>query len=59
MIPTVVFNNVIPQYTNEVTHLGHILTPDLDDKNDIIRAVKRGEILHPARIAVAIYLKNN
>ena len=40
VIPTVVFNNVVLQYSNEVTHLGHILTPDLDDKNDIIRAVK-------------------
>ena len=37
VIPTVVFNNVVLQYSNEVTHLGHILTPDLDD---IIRAVK-------------------
>ena len=36
MIPTVVFNNVVLQYSNEVTHLGHILTPDLHDKNDII-----------------------
>ena len=40
VIPTVVHNNVVLQYSNEVTHLGHILTPDLDDKNDIIRAVK-------------------
>ena len=40
VIPTVVFNNVVLQYSNEVTHLGHILTPDLHDKNDIIRAVK-------------------
>ena len=40
VIPTVVFNNVVLQCSNEVTHLGHILTPDLDDKNDIIRAVK-------------------
>ena len=40
MIPTIVFNNVVLQYSYEVTHLGHILTPHLDDKNDIIRAVK-------------------
>ena len=40
MIPTIVFNNVVLQYSDEVTHLGHILTPHLDDKNDIIRAVQ-------------------
>ena len=40
VIPTIVFNNVVLQYSYEVTHLGHILTPHLDDKNDIIRAVK-------------------
>ena len=40
VIPTIAFNNVVQQYSYEVTHLGHILTPHLDDKNDIIRAVK-------------------
>ena len=39
VIPTIVFNNIL-QYSYEVTHLGHILTPHLDDKNDIIRAIK-------------------
>ena len=40
VIPTIVFNNVVLPYSYEVMHLGHILTPYLQDKNDIIRAVK-------------------
>ena len=39
-LPDIVFNNVVLHYSEEVTHLGHILSSDLDDKSDIIRAVK-------------------
>ena len=39
-LPDINFNNVVLHYSKEVTHLGHILSSDLDDRSDIIRAVK-------------------
>ena len=39
-VPDIIFNNVVLYYSNKVTHLGHILSSDLNDKSDIIRAVK-------------------
>ena len=39
-LPDIIFNNVVLHYSEEVTHLGHILSSDLDDRSDIIRAVK-------------------
>ena len=39
-LPDINFNNVVLHYSEEVTHLGHILSSDLDDRSDIIRAVK-------------------
>ena len=39
-LPDIIFNNVVQHYSDEVTHLGHILSSDLDDKSDIIRVVK-------------------
>ena len=36
----IVFNNTILKFQEEVTHLGHILSYDLDDKKDILRAIK-------------------
>ena len=39
-IPTIVFNNIPLSFLDEVSHLGHSLTYNLDDKQDIIRAVK-------------------
>ena len=43
-LPDIVFNNVVLHYSDEVTHLGHILSSDLDDKSDIIRAVKDDDL---------------
>ena len=34
------FNNIELQYLDQVSHLGHILTYNLDDKQDIFRATK-------------------
>ena len=34
------FQDTLLQYTDEVTHLGHILTSNLNDRSDIIRVVK-------------------
>ena len=34
------FRDTLLQYTDEVTHLGHILTSNLNDRSDIIRVVK-------------------
>ena len=39
-VPDIIFINVILHYSDEVTHLGHILSSDMDDRSDIIRAVK-------------------
>ena len=39
-IPAALFSNVVLHYSDEVTHLGHIITSDLNDRSDIIRAVK-------------------
>ena len=39
-IPTISFNDITLPFLKEVTLLGHILTYNLDDKPDIIRAVK-------------------
>ena len=39
-IPSIVFSNVTLSFLDEVSHLGHSLTYNLDDKQDIIRAVK-------------------
>ena len=36
----ILFNNAILHYSDEVTHLGHILTADLNDRSDILRVVK-------------------
>ena len=38
--PVFIFNNHVLRYSNEVTHLGHILTSDLNDSSDILRVVK-------------------
>ena len=37
---TILFNNVVLQYSSEVTHLGHVLTSTLDDSEDIARVLK-------------------
>ena len=37
---TVLFNNTQLHYSDQVTHLGNILTSDLNDKQDIIRVIK-------------------
>ena len=37
---TILFNNTQLHYSDQVTHLGHILTSDLNDKQDIIRVIK-------------------
>ena len=34
------FRDTLLQYTDEITHLGHILTSNLNDRSDIIRVVK-------------------
>ena len=34
------FNGIVLQYQDQVSHLGHILTHNLDDKPDILRAIK-------------------
>ena len=39
-IPDIIFNGLKFKYLDEVTHLGHILSYNLDDKKDIIRAIK-------------------
>ena len=39
-IPVICFNSIILHYSDEVKHLGHILTSDMNDRSDIIRAVK-------------------
>ena len=39
-IPVICFNNIVLRYSDEVTHLGHILTSNLNDRSDIIRAAK-------------------
>ena len=36
----ILFNNTQLHYSDQVTHLGHILTSYLNDKQDIIRVVK-------------------
>ena len=37
---TIYFNGVLLDYVEQVIHLGHILTSNLDDKQDIIRVIK-------------------
>ena len=39
-LPELIFNGSKLKFVEEVTHLGHILANNLDDKRDIIRAVK-------------------
>ena len=39
-LPELIFNGSKLKFVEEVTHLGHILANNLDDKQDIIRAVK-------------------
>ena len=39
-VSDIVFNSVVLHHSNKVTHLEHILSSDLNDKSDIIRAVK-------------------
>ena len=34
------FNGVLLKFSNKVLHLGHLLSFDLSDKDDIIRATK-------------------
>ena len=41
-IPVIYFNNIVLCYSDKVTHLGHILTSDLNDRSDIIRAESEG-----------------
>ena len=36
----IAFNNIKLKFQDEVTHLGHILSYDLDDREDILRAIK-------------------
>ena len=38
--PTIIFNNTKLHYSDRVMHLGHILTSNLDDREDIIRVIK-------------------
>ena len=37
---TIFFENIPLQYSEHVTHLGHILSSNLNDKEDIVRVVK-------------------
>ena len=39
-LPTILFNDAILEYSDEVKHLGHILSYNLEDNADIVRAVK-------------------
>ena len=39
-LPVIYFNNLELQYQKQVSHLGHILTYNLDDRQDVIRAIK-------------------
>ena len=39
-LPTILFNNTKLCYVDSVMHLGHILTYNLDDREDIIRVTK-------------------
>ena len=39
-LPTILFNDTILEYSDEVKHLGHILSYNLNDNADIVRAVK-------------------
>ena len=36
-LPTILFNDTILEYSDEVKHLGHILSYNLDDNADIVR----------------------
>ena len=38
--PNILFNGISLQYSDKVLHLGHLLSFDLNDKDDIIRATK-------------------
>ena len=38
--PEIIFNGSTLRFVEEVSHLGHILAYNLDDKQDIIRAIK-------------------
>ena len=38
--PTILFNNICLTYSDQVLHLGHILTNGLDDTADILRATR-------------------
>ena len=39
-MPSGSYNGIVLQYQDQVSHLGHILTHNLDDKLDILRAIK-------------------
>ena len=39
-LPTILLNDTILEYSDEVKHLSHILSYNLDDNADIVRAVK-------------------
>ena len=39
-LPTILFNDAILEYSDEVKHLSYILSYNLDDNADIVRAVK-------------------
>ena len=38
--PNILFNGISLQYSDKVLHLGHLLSFDLNDRDDIIRATK-------------------
>ena len=40
LLPVICFNDVELPYMDQVSHLGHIITYNLDDRLDIIRAMK-------------------
>ena len=39
-LPSIAFNNTVLTYSNEVIHLGHVLSFDLNDGPDILRVLK-------------------
>ena len=39
-LPTITFNNVTLHYSDQVQHLGHILSHNLSDTVDILRVLK-------------------
>ena len=52
--PEIIFNGLTLRFVEEVSHLGHILAYNLDDKQDINRAIK--ELNRKANSANSLHL---